>query len=167
MQAITIAQAQKLTSPNPFALITSIDAGGRPNVMALSWWTYVSNHPTTVAICLSQKGYTGSLIAETGEFGLNIVGHALQEAAFQFGCHSGRNMDKAMEYSIPLTPSTHIAPPLVKGSRVAMECRLIQTLPVQDHTLFIAEVVGIYGDAATPGLYAMNGYGKLGTVSAE
>ena len=63
MQAITIAQAQKLTSSNPFALVTSIDAEGHHNV--------------------------------------------------------------------------------------------------------IAEVVGIYGDAAMPGLYAMNGYGKLGTVSAE
>ena len=56
MDLMTIGQAQKLTSPNPFALLSVRKNDGTTNVMAVSWWNYASNHPATVTVCLSSKG---------------------------------------------------------------------------------------------------------------
>ncbi len=67
--AVNIGAVQKLTSPNPFALVSVSKPDGTTNLMALSWWTYVSNHPATIAVCLSKKGYTGELIRKTGSSG--------------------------------------------------------------------------------------------------
>jgi flavin reductase (DIM6/NTAB) family NADH-FMN oxidoreductase RutF len=160
-----IADAQKLTSPNPFCLITSRKPGSTTNIMALSWWTYASNHPATLAIFLSQKGYSSELIKETGEFGLSVVDASLKEAAFKCGTCSGREMNKAEAFGIELMDSEKIDTQLVKAHRVAFECRLIQILPVQDHYLLVGEIVALHCGPAIAQLYAMDGYQKLDTIS--
>ena len=117
MDLMTIGQAQKLTSPNPFALLSVRKNDGTTNVMAVSWWNYASNHPATVTVCLSSKGYSGQCIRESGAFGLNIVGEPLKEAAIKAGCCSGRDMDKAAAIGIPLTAQEGFSQEMVDGSR--------------------------------------------------
>ena len=48
MTDLTIGQAQRMTAPAPFALLTSADKEGKTNIMAVSWWTYLSNHPVKI-----------------------------------------------------------------------------------------------------------------------
>lgn len=161
MDSITIGQAQKLTSPNPFGLVCSRDEQGNTNLMALSWWTYCSNDPATIAICLSKKGHSGSLIRATGEFALCIVDVALSEAAFKCGTCSGRDVDKAREFGIELVPATAISPNVVKESRIVFECKVADTVAAADHDIFIGEVAAIHADESKTALYAMEGYRRL------
>jgi len=167
MKPITFGQAQQLTSPNPFCLISTCDADGRNNLMALSWWTYLSNHPATIGVCLSRRGYSGTLIQETGEFCLCIPDVTLTDAAFRCGTCSGRDMDKAAAFGIELEEAEAIKPLRVVNSRLVMECRLIDQRDVQDHTLYIAEVVGCFARPDAKGLYAADGYRRLCTVSPD
>ena len=92
MKDITIGQAQKMTAPAPFALLSSCDSEGKTNLMAVSWWTYLSNHPPKLGVCLSNKGYSGSLIRESGEFSVNVVSESLKDAALMCGRCSGRTL---------------------------------------------------------------------------
>lgn len=89
LKEITIGTAQKLTSPNPFALLTAGRPDGGVNVMAVSWWTYASNHPPVLAVCLSKKGYSGGCIQREGTFTLSVVGEALRHL-LRPGCGQGR-----------------------------------------------------------------------------
>ena len=161
---VNIGAVQKLTSPNPFALVSARKPDGTTNLMALSWWTYVSNHPATVAVCLSKKGYTGELIRQNREFGLNIVDESLKEAAFACGTCSGRTENKTEKFNIALFDANVIATQLVKAHRVAMECKLTQVVEVADHCMYIAEVVEIHSDPEKKQLFAMNGYARLSTL---
>lgn len=166
MERITIGQAQQLTSPNPFALVSTRTPDGKNNLMALSWWTYLSNHPATVGVCLSKRGYSGELIAAAGEFCLCIPDETLRDAAFRCGTCSGRDHNKAEEFGISLEPSRTVAPLSVKNSRVVLECKLQQQVEVGDHVLYIAEVVDGHGDPQVAGLFAMEGYRRLDTVNS-
>lgn len=165
MESIDIRTAQKLTAPNPFCLLSTLKPDGTTNLMALSWWTYVSNQPPTVAVCLSNKGFSGTCIRETGQFGLSLVGEALRERAFQAGTRSGRTADKAAELGIPLMKLDGFGPMLVSGSRVCFACRLIESHMAGDHTLFMGEVIRILGDPSVQAVYACEGYGTLRTVA--
>ena len=89
MNSILIGHAQKLTAPAPFGLLSTKKPDGGTNLMAISWWTYLSNHPPMLGVCLSKKGLSGSLIEENGEFGLSIVGEGLKDAALRCGSCSG------------------------------------------------------------------------------
>jgi flavin reductase (DIM6/NTAB) family NADH-FMN oxidoreductase RutF len=164
MIEINISTAQKLTSPNPFALISTQKPDGLTNLMAISWWTYVSNNPAMIAISLSNKGFSGECIRQNKDFGLSIVGEKIRDAAFKCGTCSGRNTDKAEEFGIPLFDAVLIAPKLVFGSRLCFECRTNQIYTVSDHTLYIGEVLKIHADPDTAGLYAINGYSTLGIL---
>ncbi len=161
---VNIGMVQKLTSPNPFALVSSRKPDGTANLMALSWWTYGSNRPATVAICLSKKGYTGELIRENREFGLNIVDESLKEAAFACGTCSGRTVNKPEKFGIELMNGGSITTQMVKEHRVALECRLTDIVEVSDHCMYIAEVVLAHCDAEKKPLFALNGYAALGVM---
>ncbi len=165
MTDLTIGQAQRMTAPAPFALLTSIDKDGKTNIMAVSWWTYLSNHPAKIGACLSNKGYSGGNIRESGEFALCIVDKTLKEAALGCGKCSGRSTDKAAELGIALTDAKTIAPKVVAASKVVFECKLSGMTAVGDHTFFIADVAAVYGDESKKQLYAYDGYGRLGTAT--
>ena len=161
MQPIALRDAQKLSAPNPFALVVTADQEGKPNLMALSWWTYVANNPPIIAACLSNRGYSGELIAQSGEFSLCLPDETLKEAAFLCGTCSGREVDKAGKFGIELTPSAVIRPMLVKRSCAAMECRLESAVPAGDHTIYIARVEAAYAGESKKHLMAVDGYARL------
>ena len=165
MTDINIGQAQRLTAPCPFALLSTKKDDGGTNLMAVSWWSYLSNHPPTLGACLSKKGLSGELIRKNGEFGLSLVGEDLREAALNCGRCSGRTTDKAADFGIPLEDASAIGTKLVAGSRVQFECRLVDTKEVADHVLYIAEIAAIHADPEVRHLFAFDGYARLDTVN--
>ena len=164
MTELSPGQAQRLTAPSPFGLLSTRQADGITNLMAVSWWTYLSNHPPMLGVCLSRKGLSGSLIEETGVFTLSVVGEALRDAALACGRCSGREHDKAAEFGIPLEAASTIPASLVSGSRAAFECRLVSSAPAGDHVFYIAEILSCRGSAEIKQLFAWDGYARLGTV---
>ena len=165
MNRLTVAEAQKLASPAPFALLSVKREDGKTNLMALSWWSFLSNHPPMLGVCLSKKGLSGSLIEKTGEFALSLVGPALKDSAFRCGCCSGRIVDKAEDFGIPLEDAQAIGAQVVSGSRAVFECRLLSTAAAGDHVFYIAEIVAAQGDAGVEQLYAFDGYRRLDTLT--
>jgi flavin reductase (DIM6/NTAB) family NADH-FMN oxidoreductase RutF len=95
MKETNLRAVQKLGEPNPFTLVVSADAEGRPNIMAVSWWTYASYNPLSLLIYLGSKSYTRGLIGHSGEFTLCLVDKVLRKAAFRCGASSVRTVNKA------------------------------------------------------------------------
>lgn len=164
MKDISVGQAQKLTAPAPFALLSACGGDGKTNLMAVSWWTYLSNHPPKLCVCLSNKGCSGRLIRETGEFAVNVVDESLKESALKCGRCSGSTVDKIAEFGIGTVPAAEIRPLLVENSRVVFECRLSDMLDVGDHTIYVGEIVAVHGDETKKQLFAFDGYARLDTV---
>lgn len=164
MNDLTIGQAQRMTTPAPFALLTSVDEAGKTNMMAVSWWTYLSNRPPKIGACLSNKGYSGGNIRANGEFALCIVSEELRDAALSCGRCSGRDTDKAEQFGIELMDAKTVSPKVVAASKVVYECKLSDTLVVGDHTFFVADIIAAYGDDSRRQLFAYDGYGRLGTA---
>lgn len=162
---VEIGKIQKETSPNPFCLITSRKENGKTNIMALSWWTYVSNKPAIVAVCLSNRGYSGELIRRSGEFGLCLPDESLMQASMKCGRCSGRECDKPEEFGIGLSDARTISAKLVTKSHIALECKVIKIVEVNDHDMFLAEVVEAHIHPEYRHLYAFNGYRELRTSS--
>ena len=156
--------AQELTSPNPFALVSTRKPDDTTNLMALSWWTYASNHPPTIAVCISKKGYSNELIKNNKEFCLNIVDVSLRESAFLCGTLSGRSENKPKKFDIAVVDPLEIQTKLVKEHKVAFECRLVDTADAADHSIFIAEIVACHLNPEKKQLYALEGYRSLGMV---
>ena len=164
MTEINIGQAQRLTAPAPFALLSARRTDGVDNLMAVSWWTYLSNHPPMLGVCLSKKGLSGTLIETNGCFSLSVVGETLRDAALACGRCSGREHDKAAEFGIPLTPCAAIPASFVPDSRAVFECRLVSQTEAGYHRFYLAEILACHGDADVRQVFAWDGYARLDTV---
>jgi len=162
--SFNIGNIQKATSPNPFALISTKKPDKTTNLMAISWWMFVSNHPAQVAVCTSKKGYTGEIITETGEFGLNIVDDSLKDEAFLCGTCSGRTENKAEKFNIELIEAKEISAKLIKAHKVAMECKLVDILELSDHIIYVGEVVDAHTNIDRKQLFSVDGYKSLDTL---
>jgi len=157
---VSLGTAQVLTSPNPFCLVGSTMDDGTTNLMALSWWTYLSNHPATVCVCVNRGAATNHNIKERKEFSICVVDTSLADVAMKCAV-SGYKVNKVQEYGIAMVKANEISVDLVEKSVVAMECRLMQCVELSDHDLFIGEVVALHTNDAYQPLYAAEGYKKL------
>lgn len=167
MERITIGQAENLTSPNPFALLTVHTPTGETNVMAVSWWTYASNNPPMIAVSLSNKGFSGKCIENSGAFGLNIVGENLRTEAFLAGTCSGQFGGKATKLKIPLYSFEPAHQNMILGSRLWLCCSLRNQMTAGDHTLYLGEVESAWGDSSVNALFAFDGYKRLDLVETH
>ncbi|MCI8550608.1 MAG: flavin reductase family protein [Lachnospiraceae bacterium] len=160
--SVEIGKFQKASSPNPFALVTSRKEDGTTNVMALSWWTHAANKPVpTIVIFLSSRGYTNELIRETGEFCLCLPDESIAKEAFKCGTCSGRDINKPEEFGIELQEADTVSVKLVAKSHAALECKVVQEMPVQDHIMFLAEVKETHINPQYKHVSAVEGYGRL------
>ena len=158
MKQITISEAEKSTSPNPITLVCAEAPNGVTNLAAVSWWTYLANRPPMIGFAISKKGYTGELIRNSGKAVLSIPGEAIANEAFQCGCSSGRDTNKAEKFGIELTGTTAKFP---VHSKLAFVCTLENSVEAGDHIFYICNVGDIFYNENEKQLYSWSGYSKL------
>ncbi len=164
MEKVTIKQAQKYTSPNPITLICTEKPDGTTNLAAVSWWTYISNSPPMLCFSMGNKSYSGELVKSQGKVLLAIPGAELAEQAFQCGCMSGRDRDKAAELKIEMLTPDGIGIQAPTHSKLIFRCSLENTMKAGDDTVYLCNIDDIFYIENEKQLYAWEGYSRLRTL---
>lgn len=144
--------------PRPIGWISTISAGGVPNLAPFSFFNGVGYTPPTVVFCPngphSEGGQKDTVlnVEATDEFVVNIATSKLRERLNISGMSFPRAVSELEEAGLATVPSTLVRPPRVAESPIHLECRHIQTvrLPSYDpdyplHAIF-GEVVGVHID---------------------
>lgn len=167
MKEVDLNTAIELGSPYPYTLVITLDKQGKPNVMGLSWWTFTCLQPPMIAISVGHARYTHECLEGCKEFVLCFPSEEQAKAAWLCGVKSGRNTDKFAEAGLTTGPSKVIRPPIIEGSTVAYECKVVGQMDSGDHTLYKGEVVAIHGNAQRARhLYSIH-YRKLVSIDHQ
>lgn len=167
MKEVDLNTAIELGSPYPYTLVITLDKQGKPNVMGLSWWTFTCLQPPMIAISVGHARYTHECLEGCKEFVLCFPSEEQAKAAWLCGVKSGRNTDKFAEAGLTTGPSKVIRPPIIEGSTVAYECKVVGQMESGDHTLYKGEVVAIHGNAQRARhLYSIH-YRKLVSIDHQ
>jgi flavin reductase (DIM6/NTAB) family NADH-FMN oxidoreductase RutF len=136
--------------PRPIAWVTTVDEAGTVNLAPFSFFQGVCGSPPTIIVSVGRhkdRLYkdTGVNAVATGELVVNIVSDDLAEAMnVTCGEHPAGVDEMAIAGLTPVS-SAHVRPPRVAEARVALECKLVQTVPVgrppRDYLILIAEIV--------------------------
>lgn len=140
-------------------LITSTGPNGR-NIMSAEWTHYLSYKPALMAVCVAPFHATHKNIEETKEFGLNLASDIQAPLASIAGGSSGTTVDKIKvleELGFEFYEGKQIKAEMVKYAAMNAECKVIQQIPLGDHTMFIGEVVEIDADPEIKPLVYHNG----------
>lgn len=144
------------------ALITTQSRRG-PNVMAAEWTFQVSYDPFLIAVHVAPGEATHEAIAETGEFGVNVLGEDQVDAMAFAGHFSKHSVDKLTSTLFDAYPATKIRAPLLRGALLNAECRVVEQLDLGDHTAFVGEVVAFSLDGSKDPIVLHRGARRLGS----
>ncbi|MFZ1886598.1 MAG: flavin reductase family protein [Candidatus Binataceae bacterium] len=109
--------------------------------MSSSWVTQVSGEPPLVMASVDSNHFTAGIIARTGVFGLNVVGARGQALEDYFYSARSRRPDNLEDLDYSLSPTLGV--PWLGLAAISLEARVIQSIAAGDHTLHIAEPVGV------------------------
>jgi flavin reductase (DIM6/NTAB) family NADH-FMN oxidoreductase RutF len=146
----------RLLHPMHTVLVSSTGRGGKTNIITLAWAMPTSGKPPLLAISVSPRRYSHSLLEETREFVVNIPTMDILNETFFCGSVSGRDHDKFRETGLTASPSKKVKPPIIKECVAHLECKLHSQFQTGDHTIFVGEVVEAYANKAVfSGAYDM------------
>jgi flavin reductase (DIM6/NTAB) family NADH-FMN oxidoreductase RutF len=94
-----------------------------------------------LAIAVAPARFSHDLIANSGEFVVNVPGSNLLKAVWLCGTKSGRDCDKFAEAGLTALPGRVVGAPLVGECFGHAECRVVDAPTAGDHTVFMGEVV--------------------------
>lgn len=100
----------------------------------------VTAEPPRLATCCAKQNFTSELIQASGAFSVSVLSQETPQPIFQrFGYQSGRDVQKFtnLNYQFGLTG----APIVLDYTLAWFDCRVIQTVDIGSHLLFIAELV--------------------------
>ena len=100
----------------------------------------VTAEPPRFASCCNKDNYTASLIQQTGAFSVSVIHTETDpEIISRFGYKTGKNIDKLQGLHVKYGET---GVPIVLNDCIAfMECKVIQTIDVGTHYIFIAELL--------------------------
>lgn len=145
-----------LVVPRPIGWISSVDLEGRVNLAPFSFFNMVADSPPIVMFAPSGLKPDGSPkdslrnVETVGAFVVNLATWDLREQMNATSARLPAGVNEAEVAGLEMVPSTIVAPPRVKASPVALECRYLKSVvlpsldPAEPNTVLFGDVVGVH-----------------------
>lgn len=132
--------------PLPVVMISCAKEGCKPNIITVAWTGTICSDPVMVSISVRKERYSHDIIADTGEFVINLVTEDLTFATDYCGVKSGRDTDKFADMKLTPVSIEDVSVPAIKESPLSLACKVKEIKELGSHDMFIAEVVGVLVD---------------------
>ena len=147
---------QHVIAPRPICFASTIDKDGLVNLSPFSFFNLFSSNPPIVIFSPARRGrdnttkHTLQNILEVPEVAINIVTYDIVQQVSLSSCEFPKGVNEFIKAGFTEEPSTIIRPPMVKESKVKMECKVIEVKPLGTEggagNLVICEVLRMHID---------------------
>ena len=152
---VNIASAYRLLHPMHTVMVSCMGKASKPNVTTLAWAMPTSIDPPLLAISLSPKRHSHTLIEESQEFIVNIPTLEILQAVYACGSLTGRSFDKFKKANLTPMPAKKVKAPAIRECIAHLECTVDSQFKTGDHTVFIGKILEAYADM---GVFTESGY---------
>jgi flavin reductase (DIM6/NTAB) family NADH-FMN oxidoreductase RutF len=127
---------QHAIAPRPICFASSIDANGRVNLSPFSFFNLFSSNPPIVIFSPARRvrdnttKHTLENVLEVPEVAINIVDYGMVQQVSLSSCEYSKEVNEFVKAGFTEMKSTMIRPPLVKESKIKMECRVLEVKPL-------------------------------------
>jgi flavin reductase (DIM6/NTAB) family NADH-FMN oxidoreductase RutF len=138
--------------------IVTMQAAEKPHGLTVSGFLSVSPEPPLVLISVGQELASDTLLRASGAYAINLLRDDQGELSDRF---AGR-LGEVDRFAGLTTHTAATGAPILDDCAAWLDCRIVSSQVVGDHTLFVGEVVaaGVNG-AAKPLIYWNADYRKL------
>ena len=138
-------KAGALTAPLPPVMVTVGDMENA-NVLTIGWTGILSTIPPRTYVSIRPQRHSYKLLKATGEFVINLTTSDQARVVDYVGIYTGAKVDKFKECGLTKVESKEVAAPTIKECPLALECRVIEVIPMGTHDVFIADIVSVSCD---------------------
>ena len=135
--------AKTLVYPTPVWVVGTFGPDDKPNVMTAAWGGICCSRPPCVAVSLRAATYTHGNLTRRKAFTISIPSEKHVKQADYLGLASGANEDKFAAAALTPVRSGLVDAPYVEEFPLVLECKLLHTLEIGLHTLFVGEIVDV------------------------
>lgn len=140
-KALPLSEAASLLQPGSVLLLGTCLSDGRPNVMALAWYTLLQDNPMRLACVLRKDRESFAALRDQGECVLNIPTADQIEQVLDCGTLSAREQDKLARHGWTTCTASQVGVPLVVESHAHLECRVVEQQEMGDCAVFVLEIL--------------------------
>jgi flavin reductase (DIM6/NTAB) family NADH-FMN oxidoreductase RutF len=119
--------------------VVSMGKGTAGNAFTASWISQVSSEPPMISLAVHNKHQSSRLIDSHGAFVVNIIAQNHAEVAKTYYGPAESGYEKLKDSTVQESPATGTA--MLQGVDGFLDCKVVNTVIVGNHTLFLAEVV--------------------------
>jgi flavin reductase (DIM6/NTAB) family NADH-FMN oxidoreductase RutF len=140
------------------AIVTAMYEGQQYG-MTVNSFTSISLEPPLISVALKQLTRTHDLVVKSGMFSVTILTAEQKELSDRFAGKMAGILDR---FAGLQTETISLDAPVFKDGMAYLDCRVVNSIPVGENTLFIAEVVDARGEGTgEPLVYHNREYWKL------
>ena len=160
LQSLTPMQKQQwlqhAVAPRPVCFASTIDKAGNVNLSPFSFFNLFSSNPPIVVFSPARRvrdnstKHTLENILEVPEVVINIVDYDMVQQVSLSSCEFPKEVNEFIKAGFTQEAATLIQPPMVKESKVKMECKVVEVKPLGSEggagNLVICEVLRMHVD---------------------
>ncbi len=157
---------QHAIAPRPICFASTIDKAGNINLSPFSFFNLFSSNPPIVIFSPARRvrdnttKHTLQNVLEVPEVVINIVDYDMVQQTSLSSCEFAKGTNEFEKAGFTMQPATTIKPPMVKESKIKLECKVNEVKPLGTQggagNLIIAEVVVMHIDESI-----LNAEGKI------
>jgi flavin reductase (DIM6/NTAB) family NADH-FMN oxidoreductase RutF len=147
---------QHVIAPRPICFASTIDKAGKVNLSPFSFFNLFSSHPPIVIFSPARRvrdnttKHTLQNVLEVPEVVINLVTYDMVQQTSLASCEFPKETNEFMKAGFTEEPATLIKPPMVKESKVKLECKVMEVKPLGTEggagNLVICEVLRMHID---------------------
>jgi len=147
---------QHVVAPRPVCFASTIDKAGNINLSPFSFFNLFSTNPPILIFSPSRRvrdnttKHTLENVMEVPEVVVNIVTYEMVHQVSLASCEYPKEMNEFEKAGFTPEPATLVKPPMVKESKVKMECKVLEVKPLGTEggagNLVICEVLRMHID---------------------
>ena len=147
---------QHVIAPRPICFASTIDKNGNVNLSPFSFFNLFSSNPPVVIFSPGRRirdnttKHTLQNVLELPEVVINIVTYDMVQQTSLASCEFPKEANEFIKAGFTAVPATLVKPPMVKESKVNMECKVLEVKPLGTEggagNLVICEVLRMHID---------------------
>lgn len=147
---------QHVVAPRPICFASTIDKEGKVNLSPFSFFNLFSSNPPVVIFSPARRvrdnttKHTLQNLQEVAEVVINIVTFDMVQQVSLASCEFPKGVNEFQKAGFTEEPATIVKPPMVKESKVKLECKVLEIKPLGTEggagNLVICEVLKMHID---------------------
>jgi flavin reductase (DIM6/NTAB) family NADH-FMN oxidoreductase RutF len=145
---------QHVIGPRPICFASTVDKAGNINLSPFSFFNMFSSHPPVLVFSPSRRvrdnttKHTLENVREVPEVVINIVDFDMVQQMSLASCEFPKGINEFIKAGFTQVPATLVKPPMVKESKVNLECHVLEIKPLGNEggagNLVICEVIRMH-----------------------